>query len=94
MRPEAKSQIYSVNKNLPANHVARMWGVLDQLERTHEKEKDGEVADGKVNCNQSKVLFGGCVSIFYNGQGLIFIPHANKVLANYSKIQSLRNYFR
>ena len=86
MCPEAKSQIYSVNKNLLAYHVARMWGVLDQLERTHEKEKDGEVADGKVNCNQSKVLFGGCVSIFYNAQGLIFIPHANKVLADYGKI--------
>jgi hypothetical protein len=39
MRPEAKAQIYSVNKNLLANQVARMWGVLDQLERTREKEK-------------------------------------------------------
>ena len=50
MRPEAKSQIYSVNENLPANQVARMWGVLDQLERTRGKEKDGEAADEKVNC--------------------------------------------
>ena len=51
IRPEAKAQIYSVNENLlPANQVARMWGVLDQLERTREKEKDGEAADGKVNC--------------------------------------------
>ena len=39
MRLEAKAQIYSVNEDLPANQVARMWGVLDQLERTHEKEK-------------------------------------------------------
>ena len=38
MRPEAKAQIYSVNENLPANQVARMWGVLDQLERIREKE--------------------------------------------------------
>ena len=50
MHPEAKAQIYSVNENLPANQVARMWGVLDQLERTREKEKDGEAADEKVNC--------------------------------------------
>ena len=87
MRPEAKAHIYLVNENLPANQVARMWGVLDQLERTRKKEKDGEVADGKVNCKQSKVLFGGCVSIFYNSRGLIFIPHANKVLADYGKLQ-------
>ena len=39
MRPEAKAQIYSVNENLPANQVARMWGILDQLERAREKEK-------------------------------------------------------
>ena len=50
MRPEAKAQIYSVNENLPANQVARMWDVLDQLERAREKKKDGEVADKKVNC--------------------------------------------
>ena len=50
MRPEAKAQIYSVNEDLAANQVARMWGVLDQLERTRRKEKDGEVADEKVNC--------------------------------------------
>ena len=50
MRPEAKAQIYSVNEDLAANQVARMWGVLDQLERTREKKKDGEVADEKVNC--------------------------------------------
>ena len=40
MRPEAKAQIYSVNKNLPADQVARMWGVLDQLERTRRKRKE------------------------------------------------------
>jgi len=46
MHPEAKAQIYSVNKNLPADQVARMWGVLDQLERTRRKEKkSGEVAE-------------------------------------------------
>ena len=46
MRPEAKAQIYSVNENLPANQVARMWCVLDQLERTRRKEKkSGEVAE-------------------------------------------------
>ena len=49
MRPEAKAQIYSVNENLPANQVAQMWGVLDQLEGTRRKKKDGEVADEKVN---------------------------------------------
>ena len=37
MRPEAKAQIYSVNENLPADQVAQMWGVLDQLERTRKK---------------------------------------------------------
>ena len=47
MRPEAKAQIYLVNENLPANQVARMWDVLDQLERTRRKKKDGEVADEK-----------------------------------------------
>ena len=50
MHPEAKAKIYSVNEDLPANQVARMWGVLDHLERTRKKEKDGEVADEKVNC--------------------------------------------
>ena len=46
MRPEAKAQIYSVNENLPADQVARMWGVLDQQERTHRKEKkSGEAAE-------------------------------------------------
>ena len=92
MCPEAKAQIYSVNENLPANQVTRMWGVLDQLQRTREKEKDGEAADGKVNCEKSKVLLFGCVSIFFNIWGLTFIPHANKVLADYGKARSLRNY--
>ena len=51
IRPEAKAQIYSVNENLLlANQVVRMWGVLDRLERTREKEKKSEVADRKVNC--------------------------------------------
>ena len=46
MRPEAKAQIYSVNENLLVDHVARMWGVLDQLERARRKEKkSGEVAE-------------------------------------------------
>ena len=46
MRPEAKTQIYSVNENLPADQVARIWGVLDQLEWTRRKEKkSGEVAE-------------------------------------------------
>ena len=46
IRPEAKAQIYSVNENLPADQVARMWCVLDQLERTRRKEKkSGEVAE-------------------------------------------------
>ena len=69
-----------------------MLGVLDGLERTSEKEKD-EVADKKVNCNRSKVVFVGYVLIFYNDWGLIFIPHTNTVLADYGKVQSLRNYF-
>ena len=50
MHPEAKAQIYSVNENLPANQVARMGDVLDQLERARSKKKDGEAADEKVNC--------------------------------------------
>ena len=50
MRSEAKAHIYSVNENLPANQVARMSDVLDQLERAHGKKKDGEVANKKVNC--------------------------------------------
>ena len=82
--PEAKAQIYSVDENLPANQVAQMFGVLDRLERTHEKEK-GEVADEKVNCKRSKVVFVGCVSIFYNDRGLIFITHANKDLVDHGK---------
>ena len=46
MCPEAKAQIYSVNENLPADGVARMWDFLDQLERTRRKEKkSGEVAE-------------------------------------------------
>ena len=40
MRPEAKAQIYSVNENLPADQVARMWCILDQLERTRRKRKE------------------------------------------------------
>ena len=40
MRPEAKAQIYLVNENLPADQVARMWCVIDQLERTHRKRKE------------------------------------------------------
>ena len=51
MRPEAKAQIYSVNKNLPTDEVPRMWGVLDQLERIAEKE-NSEAADRKVNCKE------------------------------------------
>ena len=52
MRPEAKAQIYSVNEDLPADQIARMWDVFDRLERTRERKekKGGEVADGKVNC--------------------------------------------
>ena len=46
MRPKAKSQIYSVNENLPVDQVTRIWGILNQLERTHRKEKkSGEVAE-------------------------------------------------
>ena len=46
MRSEAKAQIYSVNENLPADQVAQMWCVLNQLERTRRKEKkSGEVAE-------------------------------------------------
>ena len=55
MRPEAKAQIYSVNENLKANQVAGMWGILDRLERTRRKKKDGEAADEKVNCKQRKI---------------------------------------
>ena len=46
MRPEAKAQIYSVNENLLVDQVARMWYILDQLERTRRKEKkSGEVVE-------------------------------------------------
>ena len=46
MRPKAKAQIYSVNENLPADQVAWMWDVFDQLERTRRKEKkSGAVAE-------------------------------------------------
>ena len=46
MYPEAKAQTYSINENLPADQVARMWGVLDQLERARRKEKKSdEVAE-------------------------------------------------
>ena len=47
MRPIAKAQIYSIKqKNSPANQVAQMWDVLDQLERTRRKDKrKGEVAE-------------------------------------------------
>ena len=62
-----------------------MIGLKELVEK---RKKDGEVANRKVNYKQSKVLFGGCVSIFYNGRGLIFIPHANTVLADYGKVQS------
>jgi len=55
MRPEAKAHIYSVNENLPADQVARMWSILDQLEELAEKE-NGEVIDEKVNCKE-KVEF-------------------------------------
>ena len=46
----------------------------------------GKAADGKVNCKKSKVVFVGCVSMFYNDWGLIFIPHANTDLADHGKI--------
>ena len=49
MRPVAKAQIYSVNENLPADQVTRIWGILDQLERTHRKEKKSdEVAEKEI----------------------------------------------
>ena len=50
MRSEAKTQIYSINKNLPADQVARMWCVLDQLERTRQKRKEKWRSRRKVNC--------------------------------------------
>ena len=46
MRTEAKAQIYSINENLLADQVARMWNVLDQVERARRKEKkSGEVVE-------------------------------------------------
>ena len=51
MCPEAKAQIYLVNENLPTDQVARMWGILDQLEELAEKEND-EVVNEKVNCKE------------------------------------------
>ena len=49
------------------------------------KKKDGEAADGKVNCEKSKFVFVGCVSIFIIVWGFIFIPHANTILADHGK---------
>ena len=50
MRPVAKSQIYSVKWKLTSKSVARMWGVLDQLERTRRKKKrKDEVAKKSAN---------------------------------------------
>ena len=49
------------------------------------KKKDGEAADGKVNCEKSKFVFVGCVSIFYNDQEYIFISYAKWVLADQGK---------
>jgi len=49
MRQLTKAQTYSVNENLSANQVSRMWSVLDELERTRKKE-NSEVADKKLNC--------------------------------------------
>ena len=51
------------------------------------KKEKGEAADRKVNCKKSKVLVDGCISIFYNDRGLIFIPHANTILAEHGKVR-------
>ena len=58
IRRVAKTQIYSVNENSPANQVVRMWGVLDQLERTRRKEKRKDEVAEKVqrNCKVFIVL--------------------------------------
>ena len=55
------------------------------LKELAKKKKDGEVADRKVNCEKSKVVIVGCVSIFYNDRGFIFIPHANTILTDHGK---------
>ena len=52
------------------------------------KKKYGEAVDEIVNCRKSRVLFGGCVSIFYDDREFIFISQANKVLADYGKHDS------
>jgi len=76
MRPEAKVQIYSVNENLPADQVAWMWGVLDQLERTRRK-KNGDVADEKLNCKE-KIGFvdWSCDKTYNDRHPFIFIGAA------------------
>ena len=48
------------------------------------KKKDGEVADEKVIAS-SKVCLFRCISIFTIVRGLIFIPHANTILADHGK---------
>ena len=68
MCPEAKAQIYSVNENSPVDQAARMWGVLDQLERTRRKEKD-EVADLKVKCKE--IVKGCCIECESIFSGLV-----------------------
>ena len=46
--------------------------------KTLAKKKIVKPPTKKTNCRKSRVVFVGCVSIFYNDRGLIFIPHANK----------------
>ena len=73
MCPEAKAQIYSVNENLLADLVARLWGVLDQLERIAEKV-NSEADDKKVDCKE-KIEFVDwpCDKYFHNEWEYIFI---------------------
>ena len=52
------------------------------------KKKMAKPPTEKVNCSKSRVVFVGCISIFYNDRGHIFIPHAKKVLANHVKHDS------
>ena len=51
------------------------------------KKKIAKPPSKKEIIGKSKGLFVGCVSIFYNDQGYIFIAYANRVLANYGKAQ-------
>ena len=74
MRPEAKSQIYSVNENSPANQVARICSVLDLTRKNSQKKKIAKSPTRKVKCSEKvKGCCIGCVSVFPDLARSLFI---------------------